>query len=102
MESQEIENQIGELSEWIKSNPDSRELKRALAVKFAIQGFNYQWIADALGISKSFISKWKAIFGSRGKEGLKLSYQGSKSYLTKEEKEQAISWLQEQEYWDLS
>jgi hypothetical protein len=31
--SQEVEKQIKELDEWIKTNPDSREFKRALAVK---------------------------------------------------------------------
>ncbi|NES70066.1 MAG: IS630 family transposase, partial [Okeania sp. SIO2D1] len=59
-------------------------------------------ISDTLGVSKSFISKWKSIFETIGKEGLKLSYQGSKSYLTTEEKEETLSWLKEQEYWDLS
>ncbi len=38
----------------------------------------------------------------QGIEGLKLAYKGSKSYLTKEQKEEAIEWLQKQEYWDLS
>lgn len=38
MENSEKERGIQELDELIKSNPDSRELKRALAVKFALQG----------------------------------------------------------------
>lgn len=96
MKSQEIEKKIGELNEWIKSNPDSRELKTALAVKFALPGLNYQWIADAFGVSKSFISKWKSMFCTVGKEGLKLSAQGSKSDLTPQEKEQTFSWLKQQ------
>lgn len=59
-------------------------------------------IATALNVSKSFISKWKKRFNSGGIEGIKLSYQGSKSYLSRKEKQAVIAWLQEQEYWDLS
>ena len=55
-----------------------------------------------LVLSKSFVSKWKNLFDLQGIEGLKLGYKGSKSYLTKEQKEKAIEWLQKQEYWDLS
>lgn len=102
MKNQGKEEQIRELDKWIKSNPDSRELKRALAVKFALQGWRYPAIASALNISKSFISKWKNRFNCRGIEGLKLSYQGSKSYLSQNEKQQVLAWLQEQNYWDLS
>ncbi|MCZ8054114.1 MAG: IS630 family transposase, partial [Microcystis sp. LE19-12.2C] len=28
-----------ELDKWIKTNPDSRELKRAIAVKLSLQGW---------------------------------------------------------------
>ncbi|VXD17538.1 IS630 family transposase [Planktothrix paucivesiculata] len=102
MENPEIKKEIQELDELIKSNPDSRELKRALAVKFALQGWGYEIIAKSLNISKSFISKWKKGFTEGGTEGIKLSYQGSKSYLTSQEKQEVITWLQEQKYWDLS
>lgn len=102
MENSEIKRGIQELDELIKSNPDSREFKRALAVKFALQGWSYGMIATALNVSKSFISKWKKGFAEGGIEGIKLSYQGSKSYLSAKEKQAVIAWLQEQEYWDLS
>ncbi|NEQ84743.1 MAG: transposase [Moorea sp. SIO2I5] len=90
-----------ELNEWINKNPDSRELKRALAVKFAINGWDYQSISEALNVSKSFISKWKKKFSTAGIEGLKLSYKGGKGYLTKKEKEEVINWLQKQYDWSL-
>ncbi len=32
---------IKKLEQWIKSNPDSRELKRAMAVKLALEGWVY-------------------------------------------------------------
>lgn len=102
METEEREKQIRELDAWIKSNPDSREIKRAIAIKLALQEWRYDAIALTLNISKSFISKWKRRFQEAGIEGLKLSYQGSKSYLSKKEKQEVIAWLQKQQYWDLS
>lgn len=94
--------QIQELDEWIKSNRDSRELKRALAVKLALQGWGYRAIAEILNVSKSFISKWVNRFLEGGIEELKLSYQGAKSYLTAQQKQEVIYWIKEQKYWDLS
>ncbi len=52
MESQDIEKQVQELDEWMKSHLDSRELKRGLGVKFALQGWAYRAIAEALNVSK--------------------------------------------------
>ena len=97
-----IEKEIKELDEWIKTNPDSRELKRGLAVKMSLQGWLYTSISSILNVSTSFISKWKKIFKHQGIAGLKLSYQGSQSYLTLQEKEEVLTWLQKQKYWDLS
>ena len=100
--SRKIEEQIKLLDEWIKINPDSRELKRALAVKLALQGWKYEAIANLLVVSKSFISKWKNLFNLQGIDYLKLAYKGKKSYLTKEQKKAVIAWLQRQKHWDLS
>lgn len=97
-----MEKQLQELDEWIKSKLDSRELKRAIGVKLALSGWAYRAIAEVLNVSPSFISKWKKRFQAAGVEGLKLSYQGAKSYLTEQEKQAVITWLKEQEYWDLS
>ncbi len=72
--SDTVVQKIKELDEFITTNPDSRELKRALAVKLALQGWKYEAIADLLVISKSFISKWKNLFDLQGIEGLKLAY----------------------------
>jgi putative transposase len=44
------------LVEFIRSNPDARELKRALAVKIALEGGPYFNIAKLLGIHKSCIT----------------------------------------------
>lgn len=102
MESRNIEKQLQELDEWIKSNLDSRELKRALGVKLALSGWAYRAIAEVLNVSTSFVSKGKKRFKEAGVEGLKLSYQGAKSYLTEKQKQEVITWLKGQKYWDLS
>ncbi|MGB3536047.1 MAG: IS630 family transposase [Microcoleaceae cyanobacterium] len=102
MESQNIEKQLQELNEWIKSDLDSRELKRALAVKMSLQGWAYKAIVEVLNVSKSFISKWKKRYQLSGIKGLRLSYKGAKSYLTEQEKQEVIDWLQQQEFWDIS
>lgn len=37
-----------------------------------------------------------------GIEGLKLGYQGSKSYLKPEQKQQVLDWLKRKNYWNLN
>jgi hypothetical protein len=44
MMSESKENRIQALKDLINSNPDARELKRALAVKLALEGYAYRVI----------------------------------------------------------
>jgi len=92
---------IESLTEFIESNPDARELKRALAVKLALAGKPYAQITSLLGLHKSSISTWKQRFIAQGLDGIRLGYQGSKSYLSDEQKTQVIAWLKTQTYWNL-
>ena len=64
------------LTKFIRSNPDPRELKRALAVKMVKQGQNYCQIRDVLGVSVGFTSKYLQKFEREGIEGLKLKHKG--------------------------
>ena len=48
-----------ELDAFIESNPDPRELKRALAVSMTMKGYKHREIIDILQVSSGFISKWK-------------------------------------------
>ncbi len=96
------ENVIESLKDFINSNPDPRELKRALAVKLALEGWAYRAIQQSLEVSYGFISKWKTCFQTRGIPGIKLAYKGRKSFLTKEQTEAVITWLISQEHWDVS
>lgn len=90
-----------ELVEFIQSNPDSRELKRGLAVQMVLKGYLYRQIAEILSVSDSFISKWWLVFESVGVIGLQLSYQGSKGYLNAEQRQAVINWLEQKNYWNL-
>lgn len=96
------EKEIKALKDFINSNPDARELKRALAVKLVLEGWAYRAIQESLGVSYGFISKWKTRFQARGIPGIKLAYKGRESFLTKEQIETVIDWLILQEHWDVS
>jgi putative transposase len=98
----EKERQIEGLINFINSNGDSREMKRALAVKLALQGYVYRAIENILNVSQGYVSKWKKRFITQGIPGLRLGYIGAKKKLTTEEEESTIKWLLRQEYWDLS
>lgn len=91
-----------ELVEFIQSNPDSRELKRALAVQMVLKGYLYRQIAEILSVSDSFISKWWLVFEVDGVIGLQLSYQGSKGYLNAGQRQAIINWLKQKNYWNLA
>lgn len=98
----ERERQIECLIDLIKSNGDSREMKRALVVKLALQGYAYRAIENILNVSKGYVTKWKLRFIKLGIQGLKLGYKGAKTKLNKEQEEKTIKWLVCQEYWDIS
>jgi len=91
-----------DLNKYIQSNPDPRELKRAVTVKMWLDGYNHGQIQNILGVSSGFISKWTDKYEHSGIEALKLKYIGSKGYLKKEEQEEINQWLKEKDYWCLS
>ncbi|WP_373547647.1 transposase [Chamaesiphon sp.] len=66
IKQQEEYNKITDLVNLIKSNPDPRELKRALAIKMSIERQSGETIAQILGVSKSFIRDWKKAFKAEG------------------------------------
>lgn len=91
-----------ELTEFIQSNPDPRELKRALAVQMVMQGYTYFEIRDVLQVCVGFISKWKQMFQEQGVAGLSLKYRGSTGYLDGGQLQTVVDWLKQKNYWHLS
>ncbi len=92
---------MDELTEFIQSNPDPRELKRALAVHMVLQGYTYYAIRDVLQVSVGFVTKWKQRYEQQGVVGLHLQYQGSRGYLQVEERQAVLGWLQQKHDWHL-
>jgi putative transposase len=82
-----------ELENFIASNPDPRELKRALAIRMLIEGVCRETIQKILGVSSPFISKWKINYALHGIEGLLLNHQGSRGKLKPEERAEIIQGL---------
>jgi len=102
LQSKSSQSEIEELLKFIKGNPDSRELQRALAVKLVFENYSYSQIQQVLNVSLGFISKWTTVFKSQGIGGLKLGYKGDPGYLTLEQKSKVITWLKNKDYWDLA
>lgn len=84
---------VKELSDFIDSNPDPREQKRALAIMMWIEGVPCSKIQKILNVSPAFISQCKAKFIKNGIEDLRLKYQGSKAYLNQLERTEIIKYL---------
>ena len=84
---------LKELSDFIDSNPDPREQKRALAIMMWIEGVPCSKIQRTLNVSPAFISQCKAKFIKNGIEDLRLKYQGSKAYLNQWERTEIIKYL---------
>lgn len=92
---------LSELKDFIRSNPDARELKRAVAVQMFLNGYKHREIQESLSVSSGFISKWTALHREQGVSGLKLRYLGSVAYLSPQQRQAVCTWLQTQEYWNL-
>lgn len=92
---------LKELRDFISSNPDSREQKRALAAMMCLEGLSPSKIQRILNVSPSFISRFKIRFIEYGVKGLKLGYKGSKAYLNPEERIEIIKYLESKEYFSL-
>lgn len=87
--------------EDIINGAESREIKRALAVKMVIFGFKVKDICSVLEVSDSFVSKWKVIYESKGAEGLRLHYKGGPKFLTDSQQREIFSYLKDRPCYSL-
>jgi putative transposase len=92
---------LEELIEFIKSNPDPRELKRAIAIKMWLKGYRHREIQESLFVSSGFISKWTQIYTLEGLSALKLAHKGAIGYLKAEQRQTILEWLSAKNYWNL-
>ncbi len=91
-----------ELNEFIHNTKNLKEWKRGQAVKLRLLGLDYKSIEVSLGISTSFIAQTQRKYLLQGISGLSLGRQGSRSYLTREQKKEIIEWLQPPERRNIS
>ena len=92
------------LEELITSQPDPRELKRALAVKMRIQGMKHREIQDILGVHSSYISRWSKSYREQGVEGIRIKHRGSCGYLNQKERIAVKNWIKQKKQrtlWDV-
>ncbi|NEO02908.1 MAG: helix-turn-helix domain-containing protein [Moorea sp. SIO3I7] len=84
------------LEEFIASNRDPRELKRAIAVKMRIQGLKHREIQAVLGVQSSYISRWEKRYREEGCSGLRLRHKGSSGYLSHSQRQAVIDWIKQE------
>ena len=89
------------LTEFIQTARDSRELKRALAVKMLLASDSRAEIAEVLAVSESFLDKWRRVYRRDGVAGLRLRYRGSSGYLAPVDKRAVLAWIRTQTCWDV-
>lgn len=71
-------------------------------VKLIYQDYQEQEIQRILDVSVGSIAGWKQAYEQDGIRGLRLNYKGRKSYLSDEQREEVLRWLQTKEYGELS
>src|SRR5689334_11567787 len=90
-----------DLLAFLHEHRDSREYRRALAVKLALQGHPYASICELLDVTPGFISQAKTAYETLGLDGLRLKYQGGTPFLSTEQRQAVIDWLKQQQTWSL-
>jgi len=90
-----------DLMKFLAEHRDSREYRRALAVKLALQGYLYNVISDMLDITPGFISQAKNAYEAHGVDGLCLKYTGSQPYLSPDQRQAVITWIKAQKTWSV-
>jgi len=84
------------LETFLEQVKDKREYKRGQAVKLDLAGYSRKSTAAALSVSVNFVSKWRLQYNEHGVKGLALSYKGAKGYLSNQEKELVLKWIDKQ------
>lgn len=92
---------IEELQGFISSNPDAREMRKALALKLGYQDYGYVEIGQSLDVSIGSMSGWRQAYEQEGLEGLRLKHKGRISYLSDEQREEVLGWLQTKDRWEV-
>src|SRR5215510_10816979 len=90
-----------DLTAFLAEKRDSREYRRALAVKLALLGYRYEAICEMLDVTIGFVSQSKKAYETHGTAGLTLKYQGAQPYLSASERQAVIEWLKKEQEWSV-
>lgn len=90
-----------DLLAFLEEPRDSREYRRALAVKLALQQLPYAQICALLDVSPGFVSQQKQAYLSEGVAGLALAYRGATPLLNPVARAAVIAWLKASQHWSL-
>ena len=90
-----------DLTAFLAENRDSREYRRALAVKLALQGYLYEAISAMLDITPGYISQAKKAYEEDGIDGFLLKHKGSRPLLAPHDRQSVIEWLNTQQEWSV-
>lgn len=101
MSNQQVLAAIADLQEFIAVCPNAREMRKALALKLIYQDYLYEEIQEILDVSVGSLTGWKQAYEQNGISGLRLNHKGRKSYLSAQQREEVLSWLQTKESWEL-
>jgi putative transposase len=80
---------------------ECQECKRALAVKLDLLNYSSTFIENLLGVSGSFIRKWRNQYARYGVQRFYLQYHGSYGYLSSHERAEVIAFLKTHEYYSI-
>jgi putative transposase len=90
-----------DLLAFLEEPRDSREYRRALAVKLALQQLPYAQICALLDVSPGFVSQHKQAYVSEGVAGLTLAYRGAKPLLDPPARQAVLEGLKASQHWSL-
>jgi len=83
-----------DLAAFLHEPRDSREYRRAVAAKLAVQQVPYAQICMLLDVTPGFVSQQKQAYLTAGVAGLLLKYHGAKPFLNPAARAAVIAWLQ--------
>ena len=90
-----------DLAAFLAAPRDSREYRRAMAVKLAFQGMLYPQIAALLDVTPSSVCQLKQAYLRDGVAGLTLKYHGAKPFLDPMAHLDVLTWLRTTQTWSL-
>lgn len=80
---------------------ECQECKRALAVKLDLLDYSSAFIEELLGVSGSFIRKWRNQYTRYGIARFYRQYHGSQGYLSPAERREVIGFLNTHAYYSV-